>query len=143
MTIVPAVNQIITEIKALGISNTYNYMPLTSTGLLLKEKWQEGDLIHGCTVLRPRAGLLPESENLPEWEHLLLIEVRRTYQDAASQAAHDLELDSILELFWGDDTLNHTVSNIERVQLTDNRPYLFFSILVHYGRIEVTVRLQE
>lgn len=143
MTITPAINYIITQIEGLGITNTYNHMPLTDTGLLLKAKWQEGTILHGCTVIRPRGGLLPESENFPQWEHTLFIDVWRTYQDEDSQEAHDDELDDILELFWGNDTLNHTVAHIEKVQLTENRPFMFYNILVHYARIEVVVHLHN
>lgn len=138
--ITAVIDEIITQIKALGISNTYSYMPLTDTGKLMKEKWQDENILHGCLVRRFSAELdLEESENVPFWEHLIRIELRRTYQDATSKAAHEDELDAILQIFWNDETLNGTIRGITDIRLIESQPYFFFNILCYYGRIEVQV----
>jgi len=143
MTITPVIDELITQIKALGITNTYKYMPLTPTGTLMKAAWQDGNILHGCTVTRSIGELDPESGNAADWGNTIIIEVRRTYQDADSQEAHDDELDDIMGQFWGDETLNSTVAGIESARLVENRPYMFFNLLVHYGRIEAVVHLHD
>jgi hypothetical protein len=136
MQISPAIAVILERLTACGLTHVYNYMPISTTGTLLIDAWQEGDILHGITVLRDTAGRLDDGDNYPRFIHQVAVEVRRTYTDAASQTAHDDELDTILKVFWGD-LLDGTIASVNRVRLTENRPYSFYNNLVHFGRIEL------
>jgi hypothetical protein len=144
MQITTTIAGIIEAIKTqLSMTNVYNHVPLMNTGLLLKEQASENGIIHACIVTRPTANLdLDSSENTNEWRHQIIIELRRTYEGAASQTAHDNEVDALLDIF-SDGSIPcgscGKCGSMGSLRLTPNGPFLWFPILVHYARIELGV----
>jgi len=129
-----------------GLANVKGHWPVMSDGTLLKDEAQR-TLPDGSVMLslwlveRVTADLLDDGGNLEDWTHTLRLSGWRTCANAASQAAFDAEVDTVLGLFWPETTLHGAVERISAARLVDARPVLFYNMLCHYARIEIRVEV--
>ena len=139
--IAPVIETIIAQIKAVvATPNVYDYLPMQADMTLFKDLVTHGGRLHFYTVTRPSAGIGQRGANFVAFDHIVNIEGRIAFQDSATQRLIDAELDAIL-LAIVSQSPGSNVTGIERLQLAENKPYSYYNQAVHYGRIELEVRI--